>query len=105
MRDPSLLPGTSEAAPQISVSLTVRSWRVSRAALSDVLRVRSLGKWHLLCPCLLWRFSFWGWLCHQPPSVRAGALGALQLLPGARAALPPTWAAGEFSLVLQTEMT
>lgn len=45
-----------------SCLLTFRSWRVSRAAISDVLRIRSLGKWHLLCSFLLKRFSFWVWI-------------------------------------------
>lgn len=50
MRDPSLLPGTSEAAPQISVSLTVRSWRVSRAAVSDVFEGQVSGEVALALP-------------------------------------------------------
>lgn len=62
-----------------------------------VLRVRSLGQWRTTLPLPAVEVFPFG----------SGAPGALQLklLPGARAALPPTRSAEEFSLVLQTEMT
>lgn len=58
--------------------------------------------------CLAAEVSFsQGGLCCQLSSACGGLWGPLQLvsLLGGRAALPPTWVAGEFSLVLQTEMT